>query len=390
MKYEFDKVIDRKNNFSAKWDELGAKFGRTDIVPMWVADMDLISAQPIIDAIRDRAEQGIYGYTSRPDSYYAAMADWYSKRYGYRIKKEWIIHSPGIVTTMSMAIMELTDIGDKIIIQPPVYYPFFEVVEKNNRVVVENPLKEVNGTYVMDYEDLEAKIDDKVKYLLLCNPHNPVGRVWTKEELIKLGEICIRKNVRIISDEIHGDIVFGDNRYTPFASISEEFCANSITCLSATKTFNIAGLHASFAIMPNKDEYKKIDDFLSRLDIRRNNCFSLVAVEAAYKYGGEWLEQSLEHFNANIEYVIEYCRENMPEIKPNRPEGTYLVWLDCRQLGLSDQELADFMVGKAGIALNKGVGFGRQGSGYMRLNVACSRTMLEDALRRIESALHQA
>jgi len=388
VNYTFDRFVDRKNSFSAKWDELGARFGRADILPMWVADMDLLPAQPVVDAVRRRAEQGIYSYTARPDTYYEAMIDWYRQRHGLEIKKDWIIHSPGIVTTLSLVIMELTAPGDKIVIQPPVYPPFFEVVKANNRIIVENPLIEENGNYRMDYDDLAAKSDDKVKYVILCNPHNPVGRVWTKDELIRLGNICLANNVRIIADEIHADIVFDNHRYSPFAAISEAFRENSITALSATKTFNMAGLQASFAVVSNRDEYRKIDTLLARLDIRRNNCFSLVAVEAAYRHGGEWLAQLLPYLNDNIDYLRQYCREKIPAIKPNKPEGTYLVWLDCRELGLSDGELADFMTHQAGVALNKGTAFGTQGSGFMRMNVACPRGMLTAALERMEKAVN--
>ncbi|QZY56262.1 MalY/PatB family protein [Crassaminicella profunda] len=390
MQYNFDAVINRENNFSAKYDELGKKFGRDDLTALWVADMDFMSAKPIIDAIKDRAEQGIYGYTSRPDSYYEAFCEWYRKRHGFNIKKEWIIHSPAVVSSLSLIVREVTQPGDKIIIQTPVYHPFFEVVEKNNRKLVKNPLKKVNGIYVIDYEDLEKKvIDEKVKFLILCNPHNPGGRVWTKEELIRLGEICIKNNVKVISDEIHGELVFGGKRYTPFASISEEFCKHSITCLSATKTFNIAGLQASFVVIPNKCEYDKVDEILGILDIRRNNCFSLVAVEAAYKYGEEWLEQLLDYIEKNIEYVINYCKERIPKIKINKPDGTYLLWLDCKELGMEDDELSSFFINQAEVALNSGIGFGDDGKDYMRMNVACPRSILEEALKKIEGAVNK-
>lgn len=389
MQYDFNKVIDRSNNYSAKYDELEMKFGRDDLWSMWVADMDFKSAKPIIDAIKDRVEQGIFGYTSRPDSYYEAMIDWFKRRYDWEINKEWIIHSPGVVTTLSIIMKKFTKPGDKIIVQSPVYYPFFDVVNDHGRELVLNPLKNVDGNYVMDYEDLEKKIDDKVKYLILCNPHNPVGRVWTKEELIKLGNICIDNNVEVISDEIHGDLVYGEKKYTPFASISEEFCKNSITCLSATKTFNIAGLQASFAIFPDKKQYEEFENFLGVLDIKRNNCFSLVAVEAAFRYGEEWLQQLLEYLEGNIEFLINYCKENIPNIKPNKPEGTYLVWLDCKDLGLDDESLNDFMINKAKIALDSGNWFGELGKGYMRINIACPRATLEKGLKRIEKAVKE-
>ncbi|AOT70332.1 MalY/PatB family protein [Geosporobacter ferrireducens] len=387
MKYDFDTVIDRSNNFAAKYDELEVKFGRRDLLPLWVADMDFKAAKPIVDAIQDRAAQEIYGYTARPDSYFEAVMDWYKRRYGWEIKREWICHSPAVVTSMSIMMREFTKPGDKIIIQTPVYYPFFSVVQDNDRELICNPLKRVGEKYVMDYEDLERKIDDGVKYLILCNPHNPVGRVWTKEELIKLGNLCIKNNIKVIADEIHGDLVLGGKRYTPFASISEEFAKHSITCVAATKTFNIAGLQASTVIFPDKKDYDKFEKVLNILDIKRNNCFSLVAVEAAYREGEEWLTQLIAYLEENIQFVTDYCRTNIPQIKPNKPEGTYLLWLDCKELGLNNEELQDLMVNEAKVALNSGIGFGKEGSGYMRINVACPRALLQEGLNRMEKAI---
>ncbi|HYE80847.1 MAG TPA: MalY/PatB family protein [Clostridia bacterium] len=390
MKYDFDQIIDRRKNYSAKYDELSAKFGRDGLLPMWIADMDFQSAKPIVDAIKNRADQGIYGYTSRSEAFYEHMIDWYKRRYGWDIRKDWVIHSPGVVTTLNIILREFTKPGDKIIIQPPVYYPFFDAVRDNDRELVYNPLKKVGENYVMDYEDLEDKIDDKVKYLILCNPHNPVGRVWTKEELLRLGEICIRKNIRVISDEIHGDMVYGDMKYTPFASISEDFNQNSITCMSATKTFNIAGLQSSFAVFPDRKDYVKFEKILGILDIKRNNCFSLVAVDAAYREGEEWLNQLLEYLKGNIEFVIDYCRSNIPKIKPNKPEGTYLVWMDCSELGLDDETLNAFMINNARLAVDGGIWFGKEGSGYVRMNIACPRAVVKEGLERIEKAVNEA
>jgi cystathionine beta-lyase len=387
MKYNFDEVIDRSDNFSAKYDELEAKFGRSDLVSLWVADMDFRAAEPIMEAIRERAEQGIFGYTSRPESYYKTMKNWYKTRYNWDMEKDHIIHSPGVVPTLSLIMKLFTEPGDKIIIQSPVYYPFFNVVKDNERELVINPLKKVDGDYFMDFEDLENKIDEKVKFLILCNPHNPIGRVWTKEELRKLGDMCIKNNITVIADEIHGDLVYDGKRYTPFASISEEFRLNSISCLSATKTFNIAGLQASFAVFPDKEMHDKFDEFLGILDIKRNNCFSLVAMEAAYAKGGEWLDQVLVYIRDNMKFVKEYCEKHMPQIKANMPEGTYLVWLDCNDLGLSDDALNDFFVNKARVALDGGSWFGEEGKGYMRINVACPRATLKEGLDRIKEAI---
>ncbi|HWR38274.1 MAG TPA: MalY/PatB family protein [Patescibacteria group bacterium] len=388
MKYDFDTVVDRAGTFAAKYEDLELRFGKSDLLPLWIADMDLPTAAPVVDAIRQRAEQGIFGYTSRPDSYFRAAIDWYEQRYGYRIEREWLVHSPCVVTTLAMAVMELTEPGDKIVIQPPVYYPFFNVVQQNNRVLVENPLREEAGRYVMDYADLEIKLaDNDAKFLILCNPHNPGGRVWTREELARLGEICLKYQVRIISDEIHCDLTFAPHRYVPLATVSPELNAQSIICLSATKSFNLAGLQASVAVVPDIALRKKLADLLGRLSIERNNCFSMVAIEAAYRDGEAWLEQMLAYVRGNIDYVMEFCRDRIPQICPQRPEGTYLIWLDCRGLGLSDEELAKLMIDKAGVALNKGAAFGSQGSGFMRMNVACARSVVKAALERIEKAV---
>lgn len=387
MKYDFDRMIDRSNNFAAKYDELKLRFGRGDLLPFWVADMDFKAAQPIVDAIRERAAQEIYGYTARPDTYFEAVMSWYKRRYDWELQREWMSYSPSVVTAMSIIIREFTKPGDKIIIQTPVYYPFFSVVEDNGRELVCNPLKLVGEDYVMDYEDLESKIDDQVKYLILCNPHNPVGRVWTKEELTKLGNICIKNHIKVIADEIHGDLVLYGKKYTPFASISEEFAKHSITCISATKTFNLAGLQASTAIFPNKKDHDKFEKILNILDIKRNNCFSLVAMQAAYQEGEEWLRQLMEYVGENIRFVADYCKEHIPQIKPNKPEGTYLLWLNCKELGLKDEDLHNLMVNEAKVALNGGTGFGLEGSGYMRMNVACPRVLLEEGLSRIKKAV---
>lgn len=387
MTYDFDEIIDRKGNFSAKYDELEKNFGRDDLVPMWIADMDFKTAQPIIDAIEKRVKQGIYGYTSRPASYFGAVKDWLKKRHGWETNTDWMIHSPGVVPALSIIVRNFTSPEDKIIIQSPVYYPFYNVIKDNGREILVNPLKKVNGKYVMDYDDLEEKAKQGAKMLILCSPHNPVGRVWTKEELTRLGEICLKYNVKVVSDEIHSDLVLWDNKHIPFASISEEFCKNSITCIAPSKTFNLAGLQASIILFPQKEEKEKFDEVLGVLDIRRNNCFSLVATEAAYRYGEEWLKELKAYLEANIDFVIDYCEKHIPEIKPNRPEGTYLMLLDCSKLGLEGKELENFMVNKARVALDAGYWFGTNSVKYMRMNIACPRAIIKEALERIEKSL---
>lgn len=387
MNYNFETLVDRSNNFSAKWSEMDKKYGSNDLLPMWVADMDFKAAPCIIDAMRERLEQGIYGYTTRPDSYNESIVNWAARRYKWEIKSDWLIFSPGVIPSISLIIQEMTDKNDKIMIQEPVYSPFNSVVKDNGRELVISPLiKLKDGNYIMDYEDIESKIKD-VKMFILCNPHNPVGRVWTKEELQKLGDICLKNNVKVISDEIHSDIIFKGHKHVPFASISEEFAQNSITCMAPTKTFNIAGLQMSQVILPNEDDYKILDAAFARLDIRRNNAFSLVATQAAYNHGEEWLNEFLEYIEGNMDFAIKYIEENMPSLKVKKPEGTYLLWVDFSETGLSDEEVAKALVEKGKVALNNGVAFGVGGKGYQRINLACPRSMVEDGLARIKKAI---
>ncbi len=385
----FDNIIDRTNNFAAKYDEMEQKFGRSDLIPLWIADMDFKTAEPIIEAIKERAQQGIFGYTARPKSYFDTVSKWLYDRHGWQADPQLMLHTPGVVTSLSLLIQNLTCPGDKIIIQTPVYYPFFDVIRNNGRILVENPLKNINGHYEMDYGQLESAAKGGAKLLLLCSPHNPVGRVWTKDELTRLGDICLKYGIRIIADEIHSDIVFPGHKHVPLASISEPLRQNTITCLSPSKTFNLAGLQASVVIFPNKKEKHQLDKVLSVIDIRRNNCFSLVAVEAAYKYGQEWLNEVLLYIEENFKYINEFCRKNIPAIKPNYPEGTYLVLLDCRELGLNKTQLHNFMVNEARLALDDGFWFSDTLSQYVRLNAACPRIILEKALRQLADAVHK-
>ena len=391
MKYNFDEVIDRTNYHSVKWDELETIFGDIpeDVLPMWVADMEFRSPQPVIEAIKKANEHGIYGYTSRPLSYYQAIIDWMEKKHNWKIKKDWLAFSPGVVPALSFIIRAFCQPGDKVVVQPPVYYPFFRVIENNGCHVVNNPLKLSNKKYFIDWEDLERKVDDpRVKLLILCSPHNPVGRVWQKEELIILGEICLKHHIIVVSDEIHADILFKGYKHTPFASISPAFAHSSITCTAPSKTFNLAGLQTSSIIIPNKKYYKIYENILDSLSLNENNVFGLVALEAAYRDGEEWLEQLLSYLNENLKFLIKYFKERIPKIKVIKPEGTYLVWLDCRQLGLSAKDLNDFMIKKARVALDDGCWFGVGGEGFMRINIACPRSFLEEGLKRIEEAVN--
>lgn len=386
--YNFDQVLTRTN--AGKWLDQKKKFGTNDLLSFWIADMDFQSPQPVIDAIKERAEEGIYGYAYRPESYFTSFQDWFLRRHTWNVKEDWLIHTPLAMTAITLYIQLNTQPGDKIILQPPMYYPFFDIIKKLDREVVVNPLKLKQGKYVMDYEDLEAKIvDENVKMFVLCNPHNPVGRVWKKEELLRLGEICYKHQVKVIADEVHSDFTFGDHTYIPFASLSETNEQHSITIVSPSKTFNLAGLQQSIAIVPNREIFKAMKKQIYVLDMERNNCFSVVATEAGYRYGEDWLRQLLDYMEKNIEFAIKYCEENIPEIKPNRPEGTYLVWLDCKGLGLKGEALNTFFVEQAKVGLASGHWFGTGGEHHARLNIGCPRSILKEGLERIKRAVQE-
>lgn len=386
MKYDFDEIIDRNNNRAAKYDERVKKFGTNEVIPLWIADMDFRIAQPIIDACKRKAEEGLWGYTSRPDSYFKAVQEWEKKRNQWDVDVSLMSWSLGVVPALSAIVKVFSHTGDKILIQTPVYSEFYDVTEAWGRVVVENQLIEKNEKWHVDFEEFEKKAKE-CKIFLLCNPHNPLGIVWEPEELKRMAEICIANDVLLVSDEIHSDLIFHGKKHTPTATLSKEIAKKIITCVSATKTFNLAGLQASTTIFPNEQMKQKFDDFWMNMDIQRNNAFSSVAMEAAYNEGEEWLTQLLAYISENFNFIKKYFDENIPKIKPNVPDATYLVWLDCRELGMSNEELRDFMIHKAGLGLNEGCSFGRSLSGYMRLNAACPRSVLEQALKQLKEAI---
>ncbi len=396
MKYDFDRLIDRTNTNCAKWDGREAVFGSTDILPMWVADMDFPIAKPIVEALRKRTEHEIYGYTRTSPSVTEAVIDRMKQKYDWKVEPEWVVFTPGVVPALHAAVMAFTHHGDEVIIQEPVYHPFSSAITANGCTVVNNQLKLTNGRYAIDFEDLESKFrprtggmtlaTPRIRLMLLCHPHNPVGRVWTEEELRRMGEIIIRNDALMVSDEIHCELLFRGFRHLPFAAISEEFAQNCLVCMAPSKTFNLAGLRASSIIIPNK----KIRDRFNaaRAGIMPGpNVFGLVALEAAYRYGDEWLEQLLEYLQGNLEFLMKYFAERIPEIKAIKPEGTYLVWLDCRQLGMDTMSLRTFMREKARVGLEDGDTFGASGAGFQRMNIACPRATLEKALKRMEQAV---
>lgn len=390
MKYNFNEIIDRKNNHSAKWEEMDKKFISNNLWPMWIADMDLKTAPEIIESMSKKVEQGIFGYVYRPESYYKSAVDWLERRFNYKIDEKTLINSPGVVPSLSILIRQLTNIGDSIIIQSPVYYPFACVIEDNNRKVIENNLiKNEFGYYTIDFEDFENKIiNNNVKLFILCSPHNPVGRVWKKDELEKLSEICLKYKVRVISDEIWRDIIMPGNKHIVTASLSKKIEENTITCFSPTKTFNIAGLQASFVTFPLEKEWNEFDRELGILDIKRNSPFSLVAFEAGYSKCDQWVDELNEHLSNNMDYVINFVNKNIPQIKVIKPEGTYLMWLDFSSLNMTTKEISKFLQEKAKVAVDDGFWFGEAGAGFERINVACPKYMLEIGLNKIKDAIN--
>ncbi len=386
MKYDFDQIIDRSNNHSAKYDERKKKFGTDDVIPLWIADMDFRTAQPIIDALTARAQEGIWGYTTRPDSYFAAIRGWQQRRNNWDIDQSLMSFSPGVVQTISACVKLFTPEGGSVLIQTPVYSEFYDMAEAWNRKVLENQFLEKDGKWTVDWADFEAKLQ-QADLFILCSPHNPLGIVWTPEELRRMAELCMKYHVCMLSDEIHSDLIFHGRRHTPVASLSPEIARYVITAISGTKTFNLAGLQASTVVFPNAHMKQVFDRFWMNMDIHRNNAFSLTAMEAAFTSGEEWLEQLLPYLSDNFDFVVDYCEKHIPQIKTYAPDATYLMWLDCRALGMSNEALHDFMIQKAKLGLNDGCSFGRSLNGYMRLNVACPRSVLAQALRRLATAV---
>ena len=378
MKYDFDKVISRRGTDSYKWDSAESEH----VLPMWVADMDFHTAPAIVDALRLRVEHGIFGYTRVPDSYYDAVTGWFMRRHGWKMNREWIIYTSGVVPAVSAVIKALTVPGDKVLVQTPVYNCFFSSIRNNGCKMVSSPLVFAGNTYTIDYEDLECKAaDPKVKVMLLCNPHNPAGRVWKWEELVRIGEICIRHGVTVVSDEIHCELVFPGHRYTPFASISEDFLRHSATCLSPSKAFNIAGLQIANIVCADADRRAKIERAINDNEVCDVNPFGVIATQAAYNGGEEWLNQLIEYLYSNYLYMREFCREHLPEFPVTILEGTYLVWIDCRKLCISSEELERRLFAEAGLWLNAGTMYGAEGEGFMRWNIACPRTTLTEGLK---------
>ena len=384
--YNFDELIDRTNTNSIKYDARKMFFGNGEVLPLWVADMDFRTPDFIVDAIKKRAEHEVFGYTFRGESYNQSIVDWLKRRHNWEIKPEWITFSPGVVAGLTIAIEALSKPGDGVIVQPPVYFPFFDSVKGTGREMIENPLKLEHGRYYFDLDDLKKKIIPSTRLLLLSNPHNPGGMAWNDQELKALAQICLENKIVIISDEIHSDLIFDGFKHTPLAGISEEIAQNCVICMAPSKTFNTAGLTTSFLVIPNKRHFVAYERVMRLPHLHMGNIFGTAALEAAFTHGDEWLAQLMAYLKGNYYFLEEFFAKNLPGVNVMKPEATYLIWLDFSAFGLTDEVLNQKLI-DGGIGLNRGTQFGKQGSGFMRINIGCPRSILEEALERIKQAL---
>jgi cystathionine beta-lyase len=402
MEYSFDEEFDRKGTHSVKWEfaqegdnllefeQTDRCFGQDRVLPMWVADMDFRSPEPVVEALKERAEHGIFGYCVPTDDFFQSVVSWMERRNGWNIDPDWILLTPGVVPALNMLVRTFTRPGEKVLIQPPVYYPFYGAVENNDAQLVLNPLILEDGAYRMDLADLEAKCSDPdINMAILCSPHNPVGRVWTKDELVNFGQICAENDILVVSDEIHGDLIYKEHVFTPFANISETFAQNSIICTAPSKTFNLAGLQTSCIIIPNEEMRVRFEGTLNSNGLFGMNTFGAVALQAAYEHGEEWLKQLLVYVEGNFAYLNSYMTDNIPQVEVIQPEGTYLVWLDCRKLQLGGMDMKRLMYDEAKVYLDEGFIFGPEGEGFERINIACPRSILVEALDRIRKVINE-
>ena len=390
MKYDFSQVIERNNTLSIKYDFAKERKKPSDLLSLWVADMDFPVAQEIKEALIERCNHGIFGYSEVKTPYYEVIAKWYQEKFNWSTKKQWLVKTPGVVAAIANAIRAFTNIGDAVLIQKPVYYPFFLTIEDNQRKVVNNSLVYKNGRYEMDFVDFEEKIiSHKVKLFVLCSPHNPVGRVWNKEELLKLGDICLKHKVIVVADEIHADFVYQGHQHQVFANLKTDYQEITVTCTAPSKTFNIAGLQVSNIFIANENLRKKFKQELKKTANADINVMGLIACQAAYSQGEDWLRQVKIYIAENLEYVKTFLRDNLPQVKLVEPEGTYLLWLDFRELNLTEEELEDLIINKAKLWLDGGTMFGTEGVGFQRINIACPQKILIQAFTQLKEALKQ-
>lgn len=378
--------IDRKNTASLKWDALEKYYGDSDLLPMWVADMDFQPPEEVINILRKQVEHGIFGYTISSEQTNNAIINWTSKRHNWKINSEWILFSQGVVPAIGLAIEAFTEIGDKVMLQSPVYTPFFQMINNNNREVVNSPLVLKNGHYEIDFVDFEEKLKSGVKLFLLCSPHNPGGRVWTLEELTQIAELCKKYNVLIAADEIHADLALPPHNHIPIASLDNSYTDFIVTFMAPSKTFNLAGLQAAFIVAPNKSLRNKIVAVQQKQGLTSINTFGILGMQAAYEHGEEWLDNTLAYIQANIELIKKEIKNSLPTLEVIDPEGTYLVWIDCRKTGLTDQEIRKRLLEKGKLAVNFGNAYGPGGEGFIRINTACHRSIIEEGLKRLKIA----
>lgn len=387
--FDFDKIIDRKGSGALKVDALKERYGRDDLTALWVADMDFETPAFIVDTLKKRLEHPIFGYTIEPEDYWPSVMDWIASHHGWKVKREWLSYIPGIVKGIGFVINVFVKPDEKVIIQSPVYHPFRLTPIGNKREVVFNPLHEnADGTYSMDFENLAKVADDKCRLLILSNPHNPAGITWDKDTLTRLADFCYDHHILVISDEIHCDMALWENKHIPFASVSEKAAQNSITFGAPTKTFNLAGIVSSYSIVPNDEIRARFYDWLMANELNEPNMFAPIVTIAAFRNGEAYRKEMLRYIEGNIDFVVDYCKKNIPQIKPLRPQASFLVWLDCRALGLSQENLVHLFVDEAHLALNDGSIFGKEGEGFMRLNVGSPRAILEKAMEQLRDAVN--
>lgn len=388
-KYDFDTIVDRKETNCLKYDFAAERGKPGDVLPLWVADMDFPTAPEILQRLQKTVSHGIFGYSEGKEDYFKAVADWYEKHFGWEVKRNWLIKTPGVVFAIAAAIRAFTKEGDAVLLQQPVYYPFSEAIRDNGRILVNNPLKLRDGRYEIDFQDLEQKIvEHKVKLFLLCSPHNPVGRVWEEWELRKLGDLCLKHGVLVVSDEIHSDFVWPGHEHLVFASLSPDYADISVTCTAPSKTFNLAGLQVSNIFVPNPELKRRLRKAIDQAGYSQVNLMGLVACQAAYEEGEAWLTELKTYLQGNLAFVRNYLKEHLPKIRLVEPEGTYLIWLDFRALGMTEEEREELIVKKARLWLDSGAMFGADGEGFERINIACPRATLEQAFTRLDRALH--
>lgn len=386
-KSEFDIIYERRKTHCVKWDGTKERFGKADLLPFWIADMDFQAPKEVLNALHNRIDHGIFGYPQWHNEVKEAVAQWEKKRHAWEISPEWISPSPGVVPGLAFAILANTELQDRVLIQPPVYYPFAQIIKGQKREVASNPLAFDGERYCMDFDDLEKHFSNGVEIMILCSPHNPVGRVWTSKELERIAELCCRYDILVLSDEIHQDIVYASHQHIPFASLGKELEDRTITFISPSKTFNLAGLYTSAVIIPNPELKKRFDDKVASFDIDCNQ-LGITAMEAAYRNGEEWLDSLIQYLEENLAFVKDFLRKYLPKVKLVEPEGTYLLWLDFREMGLESQGLFRLLVEDAKVALNDGAAFGEGGNGFARMNIACPRKLLEEGLTRIQRAVN--